>query len=75
MNQENTAASVTPVDHLVTTKHSAVIRGQALDYVATTGTMVVETAGKKCEIFFTWGFSDRAALHATTTGRRHSFLL
>ena len=53
MNQENTAASVTPVDHLVTTKHSAVIRGQALDYVATTGTMVVESAGKKCEIFFT----------------------
>ena len=58
MNTDNTQAPAAqanpaPEDHLVTTKHSAVIRGQALDYVATTGTMVVETAGKKCEIFFT----------------------
>ena len=52
MNQENTSASASPVDHIVTTEHSAVIGGQALDYVATTGTMVVESAGKKCEIFF-----------------------
>ena len=50
---DNAQASAPPVDHIVTTEHSAVIRGQALDYTATTGTMVVETAGKKCEIFFT----------------------
>ena len=58
MNQDNTQttaaqAPAVPEDHIVTTKHSAVIRGQALDYVATTSTMVVKTAGKKCEIFFT----------------------
>ena len=51
--QGNTTASAPPEDHIVTTEHSAVIRGQKLDYTATTGTMVVETAGKKCEIFFT----------------------
>ena len=51
--QGNTTASAPPEDHIVTTEHSAVIRGQKLDYTATTGTMVVETAVKKCEIFFT----------------------
>ena len=51
--QGSTTAAAPPEDHIVTTEHSAVIRGQKLDYTATTGTMVVETAGKKCEIFFT----------------------
>ena len=50
---DNAQASAPPVDHIVTTEHSAVIHGQMLDYTATAGTMVVETAGKKCEIFFT----------------------
>ena len=36
---DNAQASAPPVDHIVTTEHSAVIRGQALDYTATTGTM------------------------------------
>ena len=51
--QDNATAAAPPVDHIVTTEHSAVIHGQKLDYTATAGTMVVETAGKKCEIFFT----------------------
>ena len=46
-------APVKPEDHLVTTEHSAVIRGQKLDYTATAGTMAVETKGGICEIFFT----------------------
>ena len=47
------AAETAPAkDNLVTTKHSAVIRGKALDYTATAGTMVVDTEGGKCEIFF-----------------------
>ena len=45
--QGNTTVSAPPEDHIVTTEHSAVIRGQKLDYTATTGTMVVETAGRE----------------------------
>lgn len=40
-------------DHLVTTSHSAMIHGQLVDYTAVAGTMVVDTEGGKCEIFFT----------------------
>ena len=43
---------VPPVDHLVTTKHTVSVRGLSLDYSVTAGTMVVDTAGGKCEIFF-----------------------
>ncbi|MCR5735609.1 MAG: hypothetical protein K6G22_13465 [Lachnospiraceae bacterium] len=39
-------------DNLVTTKHSMVLNGQTIDYTATTGTMIVETGGEQCEIFF-----------------------
>lgn len=39
-------------DHLVTTQHSTVIQGEVIDYTATAGTMVVESGGGKCEIFF-----------------------
>ncbi len=39
-------------DDLVTTKHTAVIQGQEIDYTATAGTMVVESGSGKCEIFF-----------------------
>ncbi|MBR4182558.1 MAG: hypothetical protein IKQ56_01925 [Lachnospiraceae bacterium] len=39
-------------DDLVTTKHSAVIQGQVIDYTATAGTMVVDSGDGKCEIFF-----------------------
>ncbi len=39
-------------DNIVTTKHSAVIRGQEIDYTATAGTMVVESGTGRCEIFF-----------------------
>ena len=66
---DNAQASAPPVDHIVTTEHSAVIRGQALDYTATTGTMVVETAGKKCEIFFTAYTMDE---DESTAGRASS---
>lgn len=48
------AAAPAPLkDHIVITKHSAVINGQSLDYTAAAGTMVVNTVGGKCEIFFT----------------------
>ena len=66
--QDNTTAAAPPEDHIVTTEHSAVIRGQKLDYTATAGTMVVETAGKKCEIFFT----AYTVGEAEDTGRRPS---
>lgn len=39
-------------DNLVTTSHSAVIQGEEIDYTATAGTMVVESGGEQCEIFF-----------------------
>lgn len=39
-------------DNLVTTKHTAVIQGQSVDYTATAGTMVTESDGKQCEVFF-----------------------
>ena len=45
-------ASAAPMDNLVTTSHSAVVRGKPLDYTVTAGTMVVDTAGGKCELFF-----------------------
>ena len=45
-------AGTPPVDHLVTTRHSIAVRGRSLDYSVTAGTMVVDTAGGKCEIFF-----------------------
>ena len=67
---DNAQASAPPVDHIVTTEHSAVIRGQALDYTATTGTMVVETAGKKCEIFFTAYTMDEDESTAGRAGTR-----
>ena len=40
-------------DNLVTTKHTAVIQGKELSYTAQAGTMVLETGGSFCEIFFT----------------------
>lgn len=39
-------------DNIVTTKHTAHIQGKALAYTADTGTMVLETGGKTCEVFF-----------------------
>ena len=36
---DNAQASAPPVDHIVTTEHSAVIHGQMLDYTATAGTI------------------------------------
>ena len=47
--EENNA----PKDNIVTTKHTAVIQGKELPYTAQAGTMVLETGGKNCEIFFT----------------------
>ena len=40
-------------DNIVTTKHTAVIGGKELAYTANTGTMLLETGGETCEIFFT----------------------
>lgn len=40
-------------DNIVTTNHSAVIQGKELFYTAETGTMVLETGGSSCEIFYT----------------------
>ncbi|MCR5137643.1 MAG: hypothetical protein K6C12_11255 [Oscillospiraceae bacterium] len=47
------AATEGPADNLVVRQHSAVIQGKKLDYTTVTGTMVVDTAGGQCEIFFT----------------------
>ena len=40
-------------DNIITTSHTALIQGKELAYTANTGTMVVETGGETCEIFFT----------------------
>ena len=40
-------------DNIVTTKHTAVIQGKELSYTAEAGTMVLETGGYNCEIFYT----------------------
>ena len=40
-------------DHLVSTKHTAVINGTELAYTAETGTVVLTTGGETCEIFYT----------------------
>ena len=40
-------------DHIVSTNHTAVIQGREISYTAQTGTMVLETGGHNCEIFFT----------------------
>ena len=40
-------------DNIVTTNHTAVIQGKELSYTAQAGTMVLETDGNNCEIFFT----------------------
>lgn len=51
-----TAAAPAPVappqDHIVTSEHSAVIRGSKLYYTVDAGTMVVTTEGGQCELFF-----------------------
>ena len=47
-------------DNIVTTKHTAVIQGKELSYTAQTGTMVLETGGSSCEIFFTAYTLDNA---------------
>ena len=39
-------------DNIVTTKHSAVIQGKNIPYTAEAGTMVLESAGKACEMFY-----------------------
>ena len=48
---EPTAADTS--DNIVTTKHTAVIQGKELAYTANAGTVVLETGGETCEIFFT----------------------
>ena len=40
-------------DNIVTTKHTAVIAGKELPYTAEAGTMILETGGYRCEIFYT----------------------
>ena len=40
-------------DNLVTTEHSAMIRGEVMNYTATAGTMALTTNESACEIFFT----------------------
>ena len=40
-------------DHIVTTKHTAVIQGREIAYTAEAGTMFLTTGGEDCEIFFT----------------------
>ncbi len=42
-----------PDDNTVTTKHTVTIKGEEVSYTAEAGTMVVESGGKTCEIFFT----------------------
>lgn len=46
-------ASTVPVNNIVTTRHTATIQGRELAYTADTGTMVLESGGETCEIFFT----------------------
>ena len=50
--EEKSGDQTKPADNLVTTKHTAVVQGKPLDYTATAGTMVTESGGKQCELFF-----------------------
>lgn len=49
--EESGPASV-PQDNLAVTRHTAAIAGKTVDYTATAGTMVMDTALGKYEIFF-----------------------
>lgn len=49
----NTQHESSGEDHIVTTKHTAVIQGKELAYTAEAGTMFLTTGGENCEIFFT----------------------
>ena len=51
--QDDGAQESAAKDNIVTTKHTAVIQGKELSYTAQAGTMVLETGGSTCEIFFT----------------------
>lgn len=46
-------ASEPAADNIVTTRHTALVQGKELAYTADTGTMLLETGGETCEIFFT----------------------
>lgn len=48
-----TAEQPHPEDNIITTKHEAVIQGETVSYTAETGTMVLESGGYECEIFYT----------------------
>lgn len=47
------AEAAKPTDNTVTTKHTATIKGKKIAYTAETGTMVLESCGEQCEIFYT----------------------
>ena len=51
--QADVAAAEPAEDNIVTTKHTAVIQGEALAYTADTGTMALTTGGETCEVFYT----------------------
>lgn len=53
LSESEAAAAPLPADNLVVTEHSATIDGTAVDYTATTGTMVMETTLGQYEMFFT----------------------
>ncbi len=50
---EAPVAAALPDDNLVVTEHTATIGDKTIDYTATTGTMVMDTALGQYEIFFT----------------------
>ena len=51
--EETTENDLSSQDNIVTTKHTAVIQGKELPYTAQAGTMVLNTGGSNCEIFYT----------------------
>ncbi|MCR5650389.1 MAG: hypothetical protein K6F86_04345 [Lachnospiraceae bacterium] len=50
---EEGGKSERPDDNIVTTKHTVSIKGEDISYTAEAGTMVLESGGKTCEMFYT----------------------
>ena len=51
--KEVTKEETLPKDNLITTKHEAVIQGKKISYTAETGTVILESGGYDCEMFYT----------------------
>lgn len=57
---EEAAPESLPADNLIDTRHSVMIEGKQVDYTATAGTMLMDTAQGQCEVFYVAYTADQA---------------